>query len=119
LPPLVTHTNGLTVVLDFTPRQRRSFFEAVMRFGLPNSSDLYKGQWLVRDLRHKSKKVFNAYTSGFLRHLADLPPYKDNHFNDSVPVEGLDRNIVFIRIGAIALIRRKVKVIFMIGIVLN
>lgn len=47
-------------VLGFNPRQRRSFYNAVMRWGMP-PQDAYNSQWLVRDLKGKTEKVFKVY----------------------------------------------------------
>jgi hypothetical protein len=56
--------------LGFNPRQRRAFFNAVMRWGMP-PHDAYQSQWLVRDLKGKSERAFKAYTSLFMRHLCE------------------------------------------------
>ena len=44
LPPLVAKVNNNLEVLGFTPRQRKVFYEAVMRYGLPQE-DAYQSQW--------------------------------------------------------------------------
>lgn len=36
--------------MGFNPRQRRAFYNAVMRWGMP-PQDTYQSQWLVRDLK--------------------------------------------------------------------
>jgi hypothetical protein len=109
LPPLLTRVNGQIEVLGFNPRQRKAFYNAVMRYGMP-TPDSYKCQWLVRDLRLKSEKVFKAYASLFMRHLCEPGANREDHFNDGVPREGLNRHSVLTRIGTMALIRRKVQV---------
>ncbi|KAI6170672.1 hypothetical protein M3Y97_01127400 [Aphelenchoides bicaudatus] len=109
LPPLLARVNGLIEVLGFNPRQRKAFYTAVMRYGMP-TPDSYKSQWLVRDLRMKSEKVFKAYSSLFMRHLCEPATNAlEDHFNDGVPREGLNRHIVLTRIGTMALLRRKVQ----------
>lgn len=42
-------------VLGFNPRQRRAFYNAVMRWGMP-PQDTYQSQWLVRDLKASPEK---------------------------------------------------------------
>ena len=95
-------------VLGFTARQRRAFHDAIMRYGMPHE-DVYRSQWLVRDLRTVPEKAFKAYVSLFMRHLGE--PIKDNNvenYADGVPREGLSRQHVLARIGMMALIRKKV-----------
>lgn len=46
LPPLLAKVNGQLEVLGFNPRQRRAFYNAVMRWGMP-PADAYQSQWLV------------------------------------------------------------------------
>uniref|UniRef100_A0A915M2R6 Uncharacterized protein n=1 Tax=Meloidogyne javanica TaxID=6303 RepID=A0A915M2R6_MELJA len=114
LPPLLARVNGQLEVLGFNPRQRRVFFNAVMRWGMP-PHDAYQSQWLVRDLKGKSERAFKAYTSLFMRHLCEpgadsqwAVPFKEC-FNDGVPREGLNRVQVLTRIGIMSLIRKKVQ----------
>ncbi|KAK6046945.1 protein, SNF2 family [Cooperia oncophora] len=45
LPPLLAKVNGQLEVLGFNPRQRRAFYNAVMRWGMP-PQDAYQSQWL-------------------------------------------------------------------------
>ncbi|KAI6214790.1 hypothetical protein M3Y94_00309900 [Aphelenchoides besseyi] len=108
LPPLLTRVNGQIEVLGFNPRQRRVFYNAIMRYGMP-TSDGYRTQWLVRDLKTKSEKAFKAYSSLFMRHLCEPGADREDHFNDGVPREGLNRHNVLTRVGTMALIRRKVQ----------
>lgn len=54
LPPLLARVNGQLEVLGFNPRQRRAFYNAVMRWGMP-PQDAYHSQWLVRDLKGEFK----------------------------------------------------------------
>jgi chromodomain-helicase-DNA-binding protein 4 len=79
-----------------------------MRWGMP-LQDAYQCQWLVRDLKGKSERAFKAYSSLFMRHLCE--PTADNleTFNDGVPREGLNRQLVLTRIGIMSLIRKKVQ----------
>ena len=49
LKPLVAKVNGNIEVLGFTTRQRRSFLDAVMRWGLPQE-DNYNSPWF--ELKH-------------------------------------------------------------------
>lgn len=109
LPPLLARVSGQLEVLGFNPRQRRAFYLAVMRFGMP-PPDAYNSQWLTRDLRVKSERAFKAYCSLFMRHLCEPGSDTADHFNDGVPREGLNRQNVLTRIGSMALIRRKVQV---------
>ncbi|KAK8383243.1 hypothetical protein O3P69_011625 [Scylla paramamosain] len=107
LPPLLARVGGNIEVLGFNARQRKSFLNAVMRYGMP-PQEAFNSQWLVRDLRGKSEKCFRAYTSLFMRHLCE--PGNDNAetFADGVPREGLSRQHVLTRIGVMSLIRKKV-----------
>jgi chromodomain-helicase-DNA-binding protein 4 len=107
LPPLLARVGGSIEVLGFNARQRKSFLNAVMRYGMP-PQDAFNSQWLVRDLRGKSEKNFRAYVSLFMRHLCE--PGNDNSetFADGVPREGLSRQHVLTRIGVMSLIRKKV-----------
>merc|ERR1719410_250009 len=70
LPPLLARVGGNIEVLGFNARQRKSFLNAIMRYGMP-PQDVFNSQWLVRDLRGKSDKCFKAYTSLFMRHLCE------------------------------------------------
>merc|ERR1719410_2484955 len=98
LPPLLARVGGNIEVLGFNARQRKSFLNAIMRYGMP-PQDVFNSQWLVRDLRGKSDKQFRAYTNLFMRHLCE--PGNDNAetFADGVPREGLSRQHVLTRIG--------------------
>lgn len=62
MPPLLARVNGQTEVLGFNSRQRKAFYTAIMRYGMP-TPDSYRSQWLVRDLKVKSEKAFKAYSS--------------------------------------------------------
>ncbi|CAD5223983.1 unnamed protein product [Bursaphelenchus okinawaensis] len=108
LPPLLTRSQGQVEVLGFNPRQRKAFFNAVMRYGMP-PPDAYNSQWLVKDLKCKSEKAFKAYASLFMRHLCEPGSDHIEHFNDGVPREGLNRQHVLARIGIMSLIRKKVQ----------
>ncbi len=44
VPPLLQTVDGHVHVLGFTPRQRKAFLDAVMRYGRP-VEDAYKSQW--------------------------------------------------------------------------
>merc|ERR1712088_932811 len=89
-------------------RQRKSFFNAIMRYGMP-PQDAFNSQWLVRDLRGKSEKCFRAYVSLFMRHLCEPGNENVETFADGVPREGLSRQHVLTRIGVMSLIRKKVQ----------
>merc|ERR1711994_1131698 len=106
LPPLLARVGGNIEVLGFNARQRKSFHNAIMRYGMP-PQDAFNSQWLVRDLRGKSEKCFRAYVSLFMRHLCE--PGNDNveTFADGVPREGISRQHVLTRIGVMSLIRKK------------
>ncbi|PAV85356.1 hypothetical protein WR25_12784 isoform B [Diploscapter pachys] len=108
LPPLLAKVNGQIEVLGFNPRQRRAFYNAVMRWGMP-PQDAYQSQWLVRDLKGKSERAFKAYTSLFMRHLCEPGADTQETYNDGVPREGLNRQHVLTRIGIMSLIRKKVQ----------
>lgn len=71
--------------------------------------DAFNSQWLVRDLRGKSEKIFKAYVSLFMRHLCEPGADNAETFADGVPREGLSRQHVLTRIGVMSLIRKKVK----------
>merc|ERR1711868_236310 len=95
-------------VLGFNARQRKSYLNAIMRYGMP-PQDVFNSQWLVRDLRGKSEKCFRAYTSLFMRHLCEPGNENSETFADGVPREGLRRQHVLSRIGVMSLIRKKVQ----------
>ena len=98
-------------MLGFNARQRKSFLNAIMRYGMP-PQDVFNSQWLVRDLRGKSEKCFKAYTSLFMRHLCEPGNETSENFADGVPREGLSRQHVLTRIGVMSLIRKKVAFTF-------
>merc|ERR1712141_850990 len=108
LPPLLARVGGNIEVLGFNSRQRKSFYNAIMRYGMP-PQDAFNSQWLVRDLRGKSEKVFRAYVSLFMRHLCEPGNESAETFADGVPREGLSRQHVLTRIGVMSLIRKKVQ----------
>uniref|UniRef100_A0A0N5C749 DNA helicase n=1 Tax=Strongyloides papillosus TaxID=174720 RepID=A0A0N5C749_STREA len=108
LPPLIGRVNGLIEVLGFNPRQRKAFYNAVMRWGMP-PSDAYQSQWLTRDLKSKSERVFKAYSSLFMRHLCEPVAESADTFSDGVPREGINRHHILARMGIMCLIRRKVQ----------
>merc|ERR1739838_55982 len=108
LPPLLARVGGNIEVLGFNARQRKSFLNAIMRYGMP-PQDAFNSQWLVRDLRGKSEKCFRAYVSLFMRHLCEPGNEKTETFADGVPREGLSRQHVLTRIGVMSLIRKKVQ----------
>ncbi len=107
LPPLLARVGGNIEVLGFNARQRKSFLNAIMRYGMP-PQDAFNSQWLVRDLRGKSEKCFRAYVSLFMRHLCEPGTENTETFADGVPREGLSRQHVLTRIGVMSLIRKKV-----------
>merc|ERR1719327_67754 len=108
LPPLLARVGGNIEVLGFNARQRKSFLNGIMRYGMP-PQDVFNSQWLVRDLRGKSEKCFKAYTSLFMRHLCEPGNENSETFADGVPREGLSRQHVLTRIGVMSLIRKKVQ----------
>jgi chromodomain-helicase-DNA-binding protein 4 len=108
LPPLLARVGGNIEVLGFNSRQRKSFHNAIMRYGMP-PQDAFNSQWLVRDLRGKSEKFFRAYVSLFMRHLCEPGNENSETFADGVPREGLSRQHVLTRIGIMSLIRKKVQ----------
>ncbi|CAH8455229.1 unnamed protein product [Heterobilharzia americana] len=105
MPPLLSRVNGQIEVLGFNARQRRSFLNAIMRYGLPPSDQ----PWMVRDLRCKTDRVFRAYISLFMRHLCEPETDNSENFSDGVPREGLSTQHVLSRIGIMALVRKKVQ----------
>lgn len=108
LPPLLARVGGNMEVLGFNARQRKSFLNAIMRYGMP-PQDAFNSQWLVRDLRGKSERNFKAYVSLFMRHLCEPGADNADAFADGVPREGLSRQHVLTRIGVMSLIRKKVQ----------
>merc|ERR1739838_474447 len=108
LPPLLARVGGNIEVLGFNARQRKSFLNAIMRYGMP-PQDAFNSQWLVRDLRGKSEKCFRAYVSLFMRHLGEPGNETTETFADGVPREGMSRQHVLTRIGVMSLIRKKVQ----------
>merc|ERR1712020_104460 len=89
LPPLLARVGGNIEVLGFNARQRKSFHNAIMRYGMP-PQDAFNSQWLVRDLRGKSEKCFRAYVSLFMRHLCEPGNENVETFADGVPREGIN-----------------------------
>lgn len=108
LPPLLARVGGNIEVLGFNARQRKSFLNAIMRYGMP-PQDAFNSQWLVRDLRGKSERNFKAYVSLFMRHLCEPGADTAETFADGVPREGLSRQHILTRIGVMSLIRKKVQ----------
>ncbi|KRY80091.1 Chromodomain-helicase-DNA-binding protein 3 [Trichinella pseudospiralis] len=108
LPPLLARVNGQIEVLGFNVRQRRAFYNAIMRWGMP-PADAYNSQWLVRDLKGKSEKAFKAYVSLFFRHLCEPGNEANDAYSDGVPREGVSRQHVLTRIGIMSLLRKKVQ----------
>ncbi|KAI9588380.1 hypothetical protein GQX74_004225 [Glossina fuscipes] len=108
LPPLLARVGGNIEVLGFNARQRKSFLNAIMRYGMP-PQDAFNSQWLVRDLRGKSERNFKAYVSLFMRHLCEPGADNAETFADGVPREGLSRQHVLTRVGVMSLIRKKVQ----------
>ena len=90
------------------PRQRKSFLNAVLRYGMPPENS-QNSPWLARDLRGKPEKHFRAYVSLFMRHLCEPGNENAETFTDGVPREGMSRQQVLTRIGTMALIRKKIK----------
>lgn len=107
LPPLLARVGGNIEVLGFNSRQRKSFLNAIMRFGMP-PQDSSNNTWLVRDLRGKSERNFRAYVNLFMRHLCEPGADNAETFVDGVPREGLSRQHVLTRVGVMSLIRKKV-----------
>ncbi|XP_073253079.1 chromodomain-helicase-DNA-binding protein 4-like isoform X6 [Porites lutea] len=108
-PPMLAKVHGNLEVFGFNLRQRKSFLNAVMRYGLPSPEGSRRSQWFARDLRGKSEKAFQAYVAMFLRHLCEPGTDNKEMFNDGVPREGLQRTQVLTRIGIMSLIRKKVE----------
>ena len=109
MPPLLARVGGNIEVLGFNARQRRAFLNSIMRYGMP-PQDAFNTQWMPRDLRGKSEKEFKAYVAMFMRHLCE--PGSDVNqptFADGVPREGMSRQQVLTRIGAMSLIRKKIQ----------
>ncbi|XP_065656316.1 chromodomain-helicase-DNA-binding protein 3 isoform X8 [Hydra vulgaris] len=111
LPPLLAKVGSQLEVYGFNPRQRRAFLTAVMRYGLPPKDfALAKDKWCIHNLRGKSEKCFQAYTSMFLRHLCEPGmDTKSETYSDGVPREGVNRLQLLSRIGIMSLIKRKVE----------
>nr|CAH8824715.1 unnamed protein product [Trichobilharzia regenti] len=105
MPPLLSRVNGQIEVLGFNARQRRSFLNAAMRYGLPPSDQ----PWMVRDLRCKPDRVFRAYICLFMRHLCEPETENSESFSDGVPREGLSTQHVLSRVGIMSLVRKKVQ----------
>ncbi|KHJ49017.1 CHDCT2 domain protein [Trichuris suis] len=108
LPPLLARVNGQIEVLGFNTRQRRAFYNAIMRWGVP-PVDAYNSHWLVRDLKGKSEKAFRAYVALFFRHLCEPGNDASETYSDGVPREGVNRQHVLSRIGVMSLLRKKVQ----------
>eukprot|EP00800_Vazella_pourtalesii_P016603 TRINITY_DN482_c0_g1_i7.p1 TRINITY_DN482_c0_g1~~TRINITY_DN482_c0_g1_i7.p1 ORF type:complete len:971 (+),score=264.31 TRINITY_DN482_c0_g1_i7:972-3884(+) len=107
LPLLMENIKGTLNVFGFNPRQRKSFLNAIQRYGMP-PLDAYSSHWMPRDLRGKPKSHFDAYVNMFMRHLCE-PETASPKFLDDVPKEGLVRNAVLTRMGLMRLVRNKVE----------
>ncbi|KAI6653320.1 Chromodomain helicase DNA binding protein 4 L homeolog [Oopsacas minuta] len=107
LPLLMENLKGTLHVFGFNPRQRKSFLNAILRYGMP-PIDAYSSQWMPRDLRSKPKSHFDAYVNMFMRHLCE-PVTASPTFLDGVAKEGLVRNAVLTRMGLMRLVRNKVE----------
>jgi chromodomain-helicase-DNA-binding protein 4 len=107
LPPLLARVGGNIEVLGFNVRQRKSFLNLIMRFGMP-PQDGNPNAWLIRDLRGKPERHFRAYVNLFMRHLCEPGADSAETFVDGVPREGLSRQHVLTRVGVMSLIRKKV-----------
>uniref|UniRef100_A0A0K0FKC5 Chromodomain-helicase-DNA-binding protein 4 (inferred by orthology to a human protein) n=1 Tax=Strongyloides venezuelensis TaxID=75913 RepID=A0A0K0FKC5_STRVS len=107
LPPLVGKVNGQIEILGFNPRQRKAFYQSIMRWGMP-PNDAYQSQWLVPDLKSKSERAYKVYAALFLRHLCEDASTKSEFFSDGVPREGLNKQHILSRIGMMGLIRKKI-----------
>ncbi|VEL15363.1 unnamed protein product [Protopolystoma xenopodis] len=109
MPPLLSRVNGQLEVFGFNSRQRRSFLNAVMRYGLPPTDQSVLSAWNVRDLKGKSEKVLRAYINLFMRHLCEPETENAENFSDGVPREGQSNQHILTRIGIMALVRKKVQ----------
>ncbi|CAL2050791.1 unnamed protein product [Caenorhabditis brenneri] len=107
LPSLLAENNGQLEVLGFTPRQRRVYLNAILRWGAPPEETAAKTIWRMRDLRQKTPKQLNAYTELFFQHLCETEN-ESPEFRDGVPKENFPRNLLLVRIGIMSLIRKKV-----------
>ncbi|XP_076814898.1 chromodomain-helicase-DNA-binding protein 3-like isoform X3 [Clavelina lepadiformis] len=108
LPPMLARVGGNIEVLGFSVRQRRTYLNFVMRYGI-HPTERFQSRWLVRELRGKTEKEFRAYTSLFLRHLCEPGPDNSDTYSDGVPREGVSRQQVLTRIGVLSLIHKKVR----------
>nr|XP_039267444.1 chromodomain-helicase-DNA-binding protein 3-like [Styela clava] len=108
LPPMLARVAGNIEVLGFNSRQRKTFLNFVMRYGMPPMENFH-ARWLVRELRSKTEKEFKAYVSLFMRHLCEPGSDNSDTFSDGVPRDGISRQLVLTRIGIMALINKKVK----------
>ncbi|XP_065889551.1 chromodomain-helicase-DNA-binding protein 4-like isoform X2 [Dysidea avara] len=109
LPPLLSRVNGVMHVYGFNPRQRKAFYNAILRYGMP-SSDAYHTSWLPKELRGKSQMNFKAYVSMFMRHMCEPDDETGTKaFSDGVPREGLSRHLVLTRMGIMRLVRNKIE----------
>ena len=52
-------------VFGFNTRQRKSFYNAVLRWGMPPAEMGLHSTWMVRDLRGKSEKEFKLVLTFF------------------------------------------------------
>jgi len=110
LPPLLAKVGNQIEVYGFNPRQRRAFLTAVMRYGLPPKEfQTAKDKWCIHNLRGKTEKAFQAYTSMFLRHLCEPTLESKETYSDGVPREGINRLQALSRIGIMSLIKRKIE----------
>lgn len=111
-------------VYGFNPRQRKAFYNSILRYGMP-PSDAYYTTWLPKELRGKSQMNFKlayyfttcddvivtlrAYISMFMRHMCEPDDETGTKaFSDGVPREGMSRHLVLTRMGIMRLVRNKV-----------
>lgn len=107
LPPVLSTFRGSTYVLGFSKRERYLFTELVMKYGLP--PDPIKGSaWFTKDFTRKPEKHMRAYTYLFLKHLNEPTSKDQTKYSDGTPVDGLSAQTIFMRLGMLALIRKKV-----------
>jgi hypothetical protein len=108
LPPLLSKAGGTLLVYGLNPRQRRTFYNNVLRFGMPPVDNTLLTQWCPRELKLKTVEELRAYATLFLRHACEPTSGKDDLFSDGIPKESFARQLVLSRIGTMKIIRNKI-----------
>ncbi|CAI5465626.1 unnamed protein product [Closterium sp. Yama58-4] len=101
--PLMEGAWPYTKVLGFTSKQRMTFQQLIMRFGIGD----FSWKEFVPRLKPRALQEIKDYGALYLKHIQEDPTNKDT-FSDGVPKEGVNSQEVLIRLALLHLIRTKV-----------